>query len=93
MVCLLNYTSCCAALSFEDLQDFNDDAGPLHPTLPPNVTHIRNTLYRVDVETALPQVSPTLSRSASRLIGYCTVVIKVEGDDCMERFYVLVSDG
>ena len=86
---IIIYNNYYAALNFEVLQDLNGGSSP-HPTQPPNVTHITITLYRVDVETVLPQTFGTLSMFANRLVGYCTIVIKVDSG-CSEKFYVLVS--
>jgi hypothetical protein len=80
-----------ALSSFESLAALNGGTPP-HPTQPPVVTSIRFTLYRVDVQPALPALTRDLAVNAALLIGYCTIVIKVVGgDDCPPKYYVLVS--
>jgi len=63
----------------------------LQPRLPPNVTHIVDSFYRVNIEAAVPHVS-SLAVAIHNLIKFCTVVLRVTSPDGAERFYVLVSE-
>ncbi len=61
-----------------------DYDGNPEPILPPNITHISGTRYRVDITDSIP--SSTLFNS----IGYTTAVVMVTAVDS-SKYYVLVS--
>ena len=56
------------------------------PSYPPNVTHIVDARYRVDISNAVPNLQVNLSG----IIGYSTVVLMVASEN-KTRYYVLVS--
>ena len=69
--------------AYSTLSGFGVSSGPTHP---PNVTHIVDVRYRVDISNAVPNGGDHLSRT----IGYSTVVIMVTNED-ITRYFVLVS--
>ena len=77
--------------AFDDLSFLNDDDVVPHPTLPPVLVPMVNTLYRVDMTEVLPTLSSRLApQLAPNSIGYSTVVIMVMGQ-AATKYYVLVS--
>ena len=60
------------------------------PTGPPDVTHVDNTRYRVDIS----RVVPNKSQAHFSNFGYSTVVVKATEQtdrNNVTRYYVLVS--
>ena len=69
----------------------NDRA--LHPSLPPNITHIGRTIFQVNVVDTMPEFMAPSNSSPSSIqsaVGFATVVLQVTGQD-KQKFYVLVS--
>ena len=77
---------------FETSNMLTTNRQALHPLLPPTITSLGSTFYRVDVVDTMPVFMSffndlTIIRNA---VGYATVVLRVTGQN-VEKYYVLVS--